>query len=526
MSAGVSIIVCTHNGAARLPAAIEHLNRLQVSRDIPWEVLVVDNGSTDDSGPVAKNAWRGTAPFRVVEEPQLGLSWARLRGLREARYECLSFIDDDNWVSPQWVDAVFDVFEEHPEVGVCGGAAHPQFESDPPSWFGQYQGSYAVGAQAETSGDVTDSRGYVWGAGICVRKAALSGILGRGFSFVLSGRKGSKLSAGEDSELCYTMRFAGWRIWYDERLQLTHAIPPGRLRWKSLCRMFRGFGFSQAVLGLHQQLVHDPTFTRFPRPLGEQLSHVLGVLRRRLPWAPWRRAHVGSREKLEFEFYWGCFLGLVSLVPSYRKLGDRIRDLYIQVHPGDTHPLAPAIFPLGRELKFNAAILPFLRKGWSYPESWTSPDGSICAHYVKTDGRCARMVLPLNRLPKTDAVTLKMQLIDIYVHPQRRAHQRVILYVNRTQVAAWLFSERGYREVSVSFPASILALRQPVELEFRLPDAVTPVAFEGIPDRRLLSVSPGAIQFVEEQAGTEHEGTDRRPTVEEANASSPEQSDA
>jgi hypothetical protein len=125
------------------------------------------------------------------------------------------------------------------------------------------------------------------------------------------------------------------------------------------------------------------------------------------------------------------------------------------------------------------------------------------------------MVLPLNRLPKTDAVTLKMQLIDAYVHPQRRAHQRVILYVNRTEVAAWVFSERGYREVSVSFPASILALRQPVELEFRLPDAVTPVAFEGIPDRRLLSVSPGAIQFVEEQAGKEHEGTDRRPTAEE-----------
>jgi glycosyltransferase involved in cell wall biosynthesis len=102
---GVSIIICCHNSSTKLPATLSHLRKQQVPRELPWEVVVVDNASTDGTSCVALNNWPQDAPttLRVVTEKRLGLSHARTRGLLEAKYEIVSFIDDDNWVCSSWV---------------------------------------------------------------------------------------------------------------------------------------------------------------------------------------------------------------------------------------------------------------------------------------------------------------------------------------------------------------------------------------------------------------------------------------
>ena len=96
---GVSIMICCHNGAARLPETLAHLSRQKVDPGIPWEVLIVDNASTDDTAPRARQLWpeSAPAPLRIIPEPQQGKPYACLRGLNEARYEFLGIIDDDNW---------------------------------------------------------------------------------------------------------------------------------------------------------------------------------------------------------------------------------------------------------------------------------------------------------------------------------------------------------------------------------------------------------------------------------------------
>lgn len=262
---GVSIVVCCFNSGGRLPPTLAHLATQQVSLGLPWEVIVVDNASTDGTGEAAVRMWPSDPPasLRVVREPRPGLSAARERGFEEAKYSVVSFVDDDNWVCPEWVERVAKVFLVHDRVAVCGAATVPAFEAPPPVWFERFHGHLAIGAQSDTSGDITDTRGLVWGAGMSVRKAAWSELRRRGFRFWMTDRVGGSLVAGGDCELCFGLRLAGWRVWYDSELTLTHYMPAGRLTWEYLLRLAAGSGQSDAWADGYRNVLSDQ-----PRRMG------------------------------------------------------------------------------------------------------------------------------------------------------------------------------------------------------------------------------------------------------------------
>ena len=115
-------------------------------------------------------------------------------------------------------------------------------EAPLPSWFPAASYSYAVGAQGAEAGDITDTRGYLWGAGLTVRAEALRGLLRNGFASRLRDRQGTELSSGGDTELCFALRLAGWRLWYDPGLRLRHYLPASRLTWEQARRLNAGFG--------------------------------------------------------------------------------------------------------------------------------------------------------------------------------------------------------------------------------------------------------------------------------------------
>ena len=94
--------------------------------------------------------------------------------------------------------------------------------------------------------DITDSRGYLWGAGLCLRKTAWATLAENKFDFLLSDRSGESLSSGGDAELCYALRLSGWRLWYEPRLTMQHYLPASRLTWSYLRRLSRAFGAATA----------------------------------------------------------------------------------------------------------------------------------------------------------------------------------------------------------------------------------------------------------------------------------------
>jgi len=242
---GLSIVVCCHNSAARLTQTLQAIASLKDVQDFPHELIVVDNQSDDGTSQIAAGliASLRIQNAKVVHEPRLGLSYARKRGVAESSYEYVSFIDDDNWVDEEWVGNVQDIMENIPEIGACGSCNSPAFEREPPIWFHSYARCYALGAQGlEGGGDVTETRGDLYGAGLTVRRTALNELDRQGFKTILTDRTGAALNSGGDSELCMVLRLSGWRLWYEPSLRLKHYIPKERLRWKYLRGLFRGFG--------------------------------------------------------------------------------------------------------------------------------------------------------------------------------------------------------------------------------------------------------------------------------------------
>lgn len=255
-SPGVSVIICCYNSASRLPVTLSHLKAQVTFGEVPWEVIVVDNASTDGTGQLATKLWgkESSSNLRVVSEPKPGLINARKKGFEVAQFEFISFIDDDNWVPDNWVFTVFNKMQAYPQAAVIGGRSEPVFEVDPPDWFDEEKGCFAVGEQAAEEGDVTYIRGWVWGAGLNIRKTAWLDLLEQGYEPLLFGRKGQNLTSGEDNELCYAFRLKGYKIIYSPMLVLQHQISLNRLNWKYISRLYRGFGTMNLVLDFYKKV--------------------------------------------------------------------------------------------------------------------------------------------------------------------------------------------------------------------------------------------------------------------------------
>jgi glycosyltransferase involved in cell wall biosynthesis len=235
--AGVSVVICCYNSAARLPETIRHLARQVVSASIPWEVVVINNASTDNTAEIPIRVWQeagSPAPLHLIEEVRPGKSFALEAGFTAAQYDVTIIVDDDNWLNPDYLERAFQIMFQHPKIGALGGKITANFEVEPPKWFQQFQSCYAVGAQGKATGDITDYKSHVAGAGMVVRKSAYQRLKQRGFYPILSDGKSGILNTGEDLELCYAMAILGYRIWYDDTLCLTHFMPKARLTQNSL----------------------------------------------------------------------------------------------------------------------------------------------------------------------------------------------------------------------------------------------------------------------------------------------------
>ena len=130
----ISVAICTWNHSALLRQTLEQFTHLVIPPELEWELLVVNNNSTDATDDVIAS-FIGRLPIRRLFEPRPGLSNARNTAVREARGEYLLWTDDDSFVDERWLAAYAEAFVRWSKATVFGGPIRPWFATPPPQWL-------------------------------------------------------------------------------------------------------------------------------------------------------------------------------------------------------------------------------------------------------------------------------------------------------------------------------------------------------------------------------------------------------
>jgi glucosyl-dolichyl phosphate glucuronosyltransferase len=130
----VSVVISTYNRAQQLEQALDSL--LAQAGDVPYEVIVVDNNSTDTTpAVVARIAERSGGRVRSAFEPRQGLSHGRNTGISLSSGPLIALSDDDVCVARDWILQLARTFDEHPDIDYVGGRVLPRWIEPPPAWL-------------------------------------------------------------------------------------------------------------------------------------------------------------------------------------------------------------------------------------------------------------------------------------------------------------------------------------------------------------------------------------------------------
>src|SRR5918993_3334590 len=263
MSPGISVIICCYNSVERIEPTLQHLYAQKGLTQAEYEILLVDNASTDNTAQAATAIWNnlpGEKPsFKVLTEPTPGLSAARKKGIENSKFDYVLFCDDDNWLEESYLVNALRIMLSNDNIGVLGGTGNPVFGGiEPPYfWINQYH-VLAVGEQSRIEGDITDERGVLYGAGMILNKRAFVELKEKySFQFQVTDRIGDLLISSGDHELCLALTKMGYRIFYSRMLQFKHFIPAHRTSIAYYKKLFLGFGVSYALLRVYAIKKHQ-----------------------------------------------------------------------------------------------------------------------------------------------------------------------------------------------------------------------------------------------------------------------------
>ncbi|MFL6449637.1 MAG: glycosyltransferase family 2 protein [Bryobacteraceae bacterium] len=223
----ITVILCTYNRGETLANALSSAAGLIVPDSIDWDMLVIDNNSSDQTRDiVAEFSRRYPARFRYVFESRQGLCYARNTGVRQACGEIVAFMDDDVTVEPTWLQNLTSCLHDGDCVG-AGGRILPDRMFSPPPWVPVHE-RYALAPLVMF--DVGSEPGQLteppWGANMAFRKEVFTK---HGYFRNDLGRRGNCLLGGEDTEFGRRLLEAGERLRYEPSAVVYHAISEKRL---------------------------------------------------------------------------------------------------------------------------------------------------------------------------------------------------------------------------------------------------------------------------------------------------------
>lgn len=248
----LSVVICTLNPR---PAYLRRVLDALAAQTLPkenWELLLVDNASDKPLSHDWDLSWHPRA--RHVREVELGLTPARLRGIRESAGEILVFVDDDNLLAPDYLQRASALLAEHPFLGVIGaGILEPEFAVTPAPELLRHLGWLALRRvpAARWSNSTNDHASVPWGAGLCVtRRVAQSyqPLLAKLGVDDLVDRRGDQCFGNGDVAFSWSSVMAGQGFGVFPQLHVTHLISADRLTARYFLRLVHDATLSGGVL--------------------------------------------------------------------------------------------------------------------------------------------------------------------------------------------------------------------------------------------------------------------------------------
>ncbi len=265
MTASISVIVCTLNRCNSLVETLESLRAMVVPSHIDWDILVVDNNSTDQTRECVERAARKSpVPVTYLLERKPGLSHARNLGIASTDKTFIAFTDDDVIVGRDWLKTILDTFQMH-RADCVGGKIIPRWPENRPPWLGDnLLNVLALLDFGDTLFEFEPSRDQriLFGANFAFRRQSL--VQAGGFNVKLG--KSGEFGGGEDKEMFEKLRLNGGKAIYNPSIVVLHKVFRDRLeknyfrKWhyaagKDRARLERNSRFT--VLGIEAHLLVD-----------------------------------------------------------------------------------------------------------------------------------------------------------------------------------------------------------------------------------------------------------------------------
>ena len=248
----LSVILCTRNPRKHfLEMTIDGLRKQRAEAN-RWELIVVDNGSDPPVESLVDLSWHPHGRF-VIETTE-GITFARLRGMREAASDLILFVDDDNVLDSDYFEEGLEKAQSWPTLGCWGGQLLGEFAEDPEEWTQQWWAYLAI---RPLERDLWTNVPFQYEvipptAGMFVRRSvweAYTTIVEADSRHLLLGyQQGERLTTGEDTDLALTAIDLGLGLARFRDLKLRHLMPSHRLNEEYLVELVEAINFSTVIV--------------------------------------------------------------------------------------------------------------------------------------------------------------------------------------------------------------------------------------------------------------------------------------
>ncbi len=334
MKPDVSIVLCTCDRAHLLAQSLPSLLKQLTQELFTYEVLVVDDGSTDDTAAVVAliKATYGAANLRYEYKPGGGVADARNFGVRHAAGEWIAFFDDDQLAESDWLMNLFNFAQAHQAVCV-GGVCGLSLPDSAPALGQQARRALGERGQGRLAGPYLAPEAP--GTGNVLLHTSLFA-KGQGFDTRMN-------EGGADTEFFHRVRRQGHTLWFTPTARMQHLIPADRITPKFLSWVSTRRGVAAARIDQQKAMTHW---------FGNIFKRIAVTVLRDLPWRAWAWLTRNGAARLDclctMSFTRGYWRGSLHLLwPHWFRQEKFLAQMDFRSHGGERAPLSSILSNAG-----------------------------------------------------------------------------------------------------------------------------------------------------------------------------------